>query len=237
LLVLLSGRGEPAPHVLRATCLAQEATARGFLVLGLNDRIYLDSASSQVLDAAIRQAIRTTPTLAARVVVGGFSAGGQLAMAYAETVRRDSTLRPWQIWAVLGVDPPLDLAEHWQRAQHHFTAQDCPVLQAGDARIVKELACAFRALPRKCPPPTTPGRPLYPKIRSAATPSTCAVCIYCEPDLLFWQQYCGALQLADLNAPGAAAFVACLQRQGNRQAQYLQTTGKGFQGKHRMPHS
>jgi pimeloyl-ACP methyl ester carboxylesterase len=162
LLVLLPGRGEPAPHVLRATRLAQEATARGFLVLvlGLNDRIYLDSASSQVLDAAIRQAIRTTPTLAARVVVGGFSVGGQLAVAYAETARRDSTLRPWQIWAVLGVDPPLDLAEHWQRAERHLTAQDCPVLQAGDARIVKELACAFVARARKCPPPTTPGRPL-----------------------------------------------------------------------------
>ena len=62
--------------------------------------------------------------------------------------------------------------------------------------------------------------------------------LYCEPDLAFWQQhYCTSLQLADLNAPSVAAFVACLQRQGNAQATYIQTTGKGFQGKHRMPHS
>ena len=96
LLILLPGRGEPARDVFRATPLAQEATARGFLVLvlGLNDRIYLDSTSVRVLDAAIRQAVRNTPTLATRVVVGGFSAGGQLAVAYAETVRRDSALRP-----------------------------------------------------------------------------------------------------------------------------------------------
>ncbi|MFD1874915.1 hypothetical protein [Hymenobacter bucti] len=119
LLVLLPGRGEPARDVFRATRLAHEAAARGLLVLvlGLNDRVYLDSLSLHVIDAAIGQAVRTNPTLAAYVALGGFSAGGQLALAYAKTVRRDSTHRPWQIHAVLGVNPPVDLVANWQRAQ------------------------------------------------------------------------------------------------------------------------
>ena len=243
LLVLLPGRGEPARDVFRATRLAQEVAARGFVVLALelNDRIYLDSTSIWVLDAAIRQAVRATPALAARIVVGGFSAGGQLAVAYAEMVRRDSTQRPWQIRAVLGVDPPLDLAEHWNRAQQHLAAQDCPALRAGDERIVRELTYAFGGSPAQVPA-------TYHARSAFAAPDSFGgnaqylrrlpVRLYCEPDLLFWQQqYCAALQLTDLNAAGAAAFITCLQRQGNRQAQYIQTTGKGFQGKHRMPHS
>jgi len=242
-LVLLPGRGEPARKVFRATRLAQEAAARGFvvLVLGLNDRIYLDSLSTQVLDAAIGQVVRATPALAARVVVGGFSAGGQLAVAYAETVRRDSTRRPWQLRAVLGVDPPLDLGAHWQRAQQHLAAQDCPALQAGDARIVRELSQAFGGSPAQVPAVYLARSAFVERDAlggNARYLRRLPIRIYCEPDLLFWQQqYCGALQLTDLNAPSAAAFVACLQRQGNGQAQYLQTTGKGFQGKHRMPHS
>ena len=243
LLVLLPGRGEPAQNVFRATHLAQEAAARGLLVLvlGLNDRSYLDSTSVLVLDAAIGQAVRATPTLATRVVVGGFSAGGQLAVAYAETVCRDSAQRPWQMRAVLGVDPPLDLVAHWQRAQRHLAAHDCPALQAGDARIVRELTQAFGGSPAQVPA-VYHARSAFVQGDSlggnAQYLRRLPVRLYCEPDLLFWQQqYCAALQLTDFNAPGAAAFVACLQRQGNRQAQYLPTTGKGFQGKHRMPHS
>lgn len=44
-----------------------------------------------------------------RKVLGGFSAGGQLAITYAETLVRDSTRQPWRVRAVLEVDPPLDL--------------------------------------------------------------------------------------------------------------------------------
>lgn len=243
LLVLLPGRGEPARNVFRASRLAHEAAARGLLVLvpNLNDRIYLDPASIQVLDAVIGQALRATPALAARVLVGGFSAGGQLAVAYAETVRRDSTQRPWQLRAVLGVDPPLDLAEHWRRAQQHLAAHDCARLQAGDQRIVRELTQALGGSPTQVPA-VYQARSAFAAHDSlggnARYLRRVPVRLYCEPDLAFWQQhYCAALQLADLNAVGAAAFVACLQRQGNRQAQYIQTTGQGYQGKHRMPHS
>jgi pimeloyl-ACP methyl ester carboxylesterase len=243
LLILLPGRGEPARDVFRASRLAHEAAARGFLVLalGLNDRLYLDSLSTHVLDAAIEQAVRTNPALATHVALAGFSAGGQLALAYAETVRRDSTHRPWQIRAVLGVDPPVDLVAHWQRAQREQAAADCPVLQASSQRLIQELTAAFGGSPTQVPA-------VY-QARSAFVQGDSLggnarylrhlpVRLYCEPDLAFWQQhYCASFQLSDLNAPSAAALVACLQRQGNRQATYVQTTGKGFQGKHRMPHA
>ena len=51
LLILLPGRGEPASDVFRATSLAQQAAQRGFVVVVpmLNDRKYLDSASTHFL--------------------------------------------------------------------------------------------------------------------------------------------------------------------------------------------
>lgn len=242
LLVLLPGRGEPARDILSATSLAQQAAGRGFIVLliGLNDRISLDASSTRFLDAAIGQVVRQHPALARRVVVGGFSAGGQVAFAYAEKLVRDSMQRPWRVRAVLGVDPPLDLAEHWRRAQYHVERQDCAAFRTGDERILSELTRELGGSPEQFPEPYL--------IRSAflrSDPSgggaqwlkTLRVRLYCEPDLAFWQQSCPALQPMDLNAYGAAALVAYLQRQGNTRAQYIQTTGKGYAGRRRMPHS
>ena len=243
LLVLLPGRGEPARDVFHATRLAQEAAQRGFvvMVLGLNDRISLDAVGIRFLDDAVGQVVRQRPALARQVVVGGFSAGGQLAFAYVETLVRDSTQRPWRVRAVLGVDPPLDLVEHWQRAQYHLAKQDCPALRAGDQRILDELTHELGGGPAQVPGPYL-ARSAFVRSDSVGGNArwlrALPVRLYCEPDLAFWQQqYCSALQPADLNAYGATAFIACLQRQGNTQAHYFQTTGKGFQGKRRMPHS
>ncbi|MFD1467295.1 hypothetical protein ACFQ48_03585 [Hymenobacter caeli] len=242
LLVLLPGRGEPARDVLSATSLAQQAAGRGFVVLliGLNDRISLDASGTRFLDAAIGQVVRQRPALARRVVVGGFSAGGQLAFAYAEKLVRDSIQRPWRVRAVLGVDPPLDLAEHWHRAQYHLEHQDCTAFRAGDQRILSELTHELGGSPEQFPEAYRSRSAFLrsdPGGGEAQWLKALPVRLYCEPDLAFWQQSCPALQPLDLNAYGATALVAGLQRQGNTRAQYIETTGKGYAGKRRMPHS
>ena len=80
LLVLLPSLGEPARDVLRATHLAQEAAQRGFVVLipELNDRISLDTASVRFLDEAIATVVQQSPVVARQLIIGGFSAGGNL---------------------------------------------------------------------------------------------------------------------------------------------------------------
>lgn len=242
-LVLLPGRGEAARHVLRATKLGQEAARRGLVVLvpELNNQIRLTDASRQLLDGVLDQATRQRPALRKHVVLGGFSAGGQLALAYAEGLVRDSAQQHGQVRAVLGVDPPLDLAEHWQRAQYHVARQDCPALLAGDQRIVAELTQAMGGSPAQAPAAYLIGSAFSnsdPAGGNARWLRALPVRVYCEPDLAFWQQhYCPALRAADLNAASASAFIACLQRQGNVRASYIQTTGRGFAGRHRMPHS
>jgi pimeloyl-ACP methyl ester carboxylesterase len=242
LLVLLPGRGEPAEDVFRATNLAQQAAQHGFVVLvpELNDRRYLDTASTHFLDDAIREAVQQHPTLAHQLIMGGFSAGGQLALAYAEQVVRDSAQRPWRVRAILGVDPPLDLADHWQRAEYHLAKQDCAASRISDQNTLRELTRDMGGSPAKFPEvylARTAFSRSDPAGGNAQWLRRLPIRLYCEPDLAFWQKDCPTLEPADFNADGAAALIACLQRQGNTQAQYIKTTGKGFIGKRRMPHS
>lgn len=242
LVVLLPGLGEPARDVFRATRLAQEAAQRGLVVLvpELNDRICLDAASTRFLDDAIATVVRQQPALARRLIMGGFSAGGQLAFAYAETLVRDSTQRPWRVRAVLGVDPPLDLTVHWQRAQYHVDQHDCAPFLLYDQATLHRLTRELGGAPTQFPDRYLAGS-AFTRTDSAGGNArwlhALPVRLYCEPDLAFWQASCPVYQPEDLNAYGATALVACLQRQGNRRAHYLPTTGKGFVGKHRMPHS
>lgn len=243
LLVLLPGRGQPARGVFKETRLAQEAAQRGFvvLVLELNNRICLNAADTRFLDEAIEQTVRQYPTLNHQLVLGGFSAGGQLAVAYAEMLVRDSTQRPWRVRALLGVDPPLDLAAHYNRSQYHLDQQDCPIWRSSDQRIVSELASECGGSPAQVPAAYL-ARSAYSRNDSVGGNvqwlRALPVRMYCEPDLAFLQQqYCAALQPTDLNAYNVQGFIAQLQRLGNKRAHYIQTTGKGFSGKRRMPHS
>ena len=210
------------------------------VVPALNDRKYLDTASTHFLDDVLEKLVQQYPALARRLVMGGFSAGGQLAFAYAEKLVRDSVQHPWRVRAVLGVDPPLDLTEHWQRAEYHLAKKDCPDLRAADQNMLRELTRDMGGSPTQFPTAYS-DRTAFLRSDSAGGNAKWLKCLpvrlYCEPDLAFWQQTCPALELADLNADGAAALITRLQNQGNTRAQYIKTTGKGFIGKRRMPHS
>lgn len=243
LLVLLPGRGEPARHVFQATSLPQEAARRGLVVVvpDLHDRIYLDAASRLLLDAVVATVARQRPALARQLLLGGFSAGGQLAVAYAERLVQDSAHHSLRVRAVLGVDPPLDLAEHWQRAQYHLDRQNCPAARAGDERTLQELTRDLGGSPAQVPARYL-SQSAFLRTDSAGGQArwlrALPVRVYCEPDLTFWQQhYCSTLRTSDLNADMDAAFIARLHRLGNTRAVYKQTSGKGFAGRQRMPHS
>ena len=242
LLVLLPGLGEPARDVLRATHLAQRAAQRGFVVLvpGLNNRISLDAASARFLDDAIATVVRQRPAVARQLIIGGFSAGGQLAFAYAEGLVRDSAQRPWRVRAVLGVDPPLELTTHWQRAQLHVDQHDCTPFLVYDQGTLDRLTHELGGSPAQFPAryrAVSAFTRADPAGGNAQWLRNVPVRLYSEPDLAFWQATCPVYQPEDMNAYGATALVAYLQNLGNQHARFLSTTGKGFTGKQRMPHS
>jgi dienelactone hydrolase len=231
LLVLLPGLGERARDVMRATHLAQEAAQRGFVVLipEINDRISLDAASTRFLDDAITAAVRQHPAVARQLVLGGFSAGGQLSFAYAEGLIRDSTQRPWRVRAVLGVDPPLELTTHWQRAQLHVDQHDCTPFLVYDQgtldRLTRELGGSPAQFPERYLAASAFTR-TDPSGGNAQWLRRVPVRLYSEPDLAFWQATCPVYQPEDMNAMGRPlSWRACKNWEINRLVSYPPRAG------------
>jgi hypothetical protein len=242
-LLLLPGFGGKATHVFQETDLGQQAAQAGFVTVvpTLNNRLYLDSAGAHFLDEVLRRVIQQYPSVGRNLFIGGFSAGGHLALTYAETLVRDTTRLPLQIRAVFSVDSPVDLAAFWQRGQRHSTQPCHPLLVQEGRSTVATLTQAFGGSPDQRPAvyhqysAFSSNEPLGGNLALLqATP----VRVYCEPDLAFWrQQYCPTWQLEDLNAAMLQQLIACLRQQGNSRAEYVETKGRGRLGKRPFPHS
>jgi hypothetical protein len=242
-LLLLPGFGCPAERVPKETTLAQEAVRAGFVAVvpTLNNRLYLDSTGTRFLGRVMGLVAQQYPAAGRNLCIGGFSAGGQFALAYAEGLLRDTTRQDWQVKAVFGVDPPADLANFWHMGQRRI-AQNCSSLLVQEGQsMLKTMGDAFGGSPEQFPAVyeqysafinTSPtGGNLA---RLVATP----VRVYCEPDMAFWRwHFCATMQLEDLNAVALRQLVACLQRQGNARAEYIETTGKGKMNGRPFPHS
>ncbi|OUJ70421.1 hypothetical protein BXP70_23940 [Hymenobacter crusticola] len=242
-LLLLPGFGGPAESVFQETALGQEASQAGFVTVvpTLNNRLYLDSSSMYFLDDVLRHLLRQYPSVGPNLVIGGFSAGGHLALTYAETLVGDTTRLPLRVKAVFGVDPPVDLANFWQTGQRRIAQACSPLLVREGRSMAATLTQAFGGSPEQVPGAYRQ----YSAFSSSdstggnlALLRTIPVRVYCEPDLSFWREhYCPTMQLEDLNTPMLQQLIHCLQRQGNRQAEYLETRGKGRVGKRPFPHS
>lgn len=242
-LLLLPGLGGKAQNVFQETTLGQQASQAGFVTIvpTLNTRLYLDSAGTYFLDQVLQRVIQQYPTVGRNLFLGGFSAGGHVALAYAETLVRDTTRLPVRVKAVFSVDSPVDLAAFWQVGQRQ-AAQNCnPQLVQGGRATMATLTQAFGGSPEQ--------KPAAYRQYSAFSSSdpiggnltllkSTPVRVYCEPDLNFWRrQYCPTWQLEDLNAAMLKIMIETLRRQGNTRADYLETTGKGRLGKRPFPHS
>lgn len=243
LLVLLPGFGGQAKDVFRETKLPQEVARIGLITIvpTLNNRLYLDRASKQLIDAAIGQVRTLNPAVGRLLVIGGFSAGGHLALSYAETLLADSTQDQVVLKAAFGVDPPLDMRQFWQLGQRRI-AQNCSkLLRREGQRILASLTTMFGGSPDQFPVQYLAGS-AFSGIDSlggnAQWLRSTPVRVYAEPDLTYWREhYCPTFTADDLTAKTSSRLIERLRRLGNVQAQYIETNGKGFAGNRRFPHS
>ncbi len=153
LLILLPGSGGQAQDVFRETKLPQEAAQIGLMTIvpTLNNRLYLDRAGKQFIDAAIRQVLTENPAAGCRLVVGGFSAGGHLALSYAATRLAGDAQERMVLTAVFGVDPPLDMRQFWQLGQQRIEQNCSKLLRREGQRILASLTNAFGGSPDRFP--------------------------------------------------------------------------------------
>lgn len=225
--------------------LPQLLTTKGidFAVVYPGDIGYLEEGHLARLDSLIGLIINKYGYNPKNIIIGGFSAGGYGAMKYTVNSKMENTKLHYSPKAVFSVDAPLDI-ERWYYAQKSITERNPKDdLAFGEATyIVGMLKELFGGDPSERPE-------LYEKnsvvtIKKAdggnvkylkGTP----VLLFTEPDIN-WYINNMHLDYTEINAIDQAAIVNILKLDGDKNAELVVTSGKGFRpdfGNMRMPHS
>lgn len=139
-LILLNGFGSQAEKIFPETRLPETAARAGILTIcmAMGNKICADSMVEQRLNALLRDVVQRFGIKPDAFILGGFSAGGAIALRYTERCRESPGHYPVQPRAVFAVDSPVDLLALWQFFERQTTRNFAPAA-VGEARFVSDL--------------------------------------------------------------------------------------------------
>lgn len=201
---------------------------------------WLDDRWLEALDQVIAETLTTYRLPRHRVVIGGFSGGGTVAVRYAEFTAASRSRAAVRVRGVFAADAPLDLARLWR-------GETLAINRGADARFVAEarmvlglLSEALGGAPEQHAAQYLAISPLSAFAENggqAVWLREVAVRLYTEPDVSWWMAN-RQVDYYSMNAVDAAALVTQLQLMGNRNAELIATQGRGVRpGGARHPHS
>ena len=232
-LLLLPGWGERLTAVFDKTALPRLLAEQGFVTVvpQLRQAMFADPftlAELHEITAILSGWYKSTNL---PLVLGGLSAGGNMAIGFAEHILAGDSLL--QLKAVFAIDPPLDLARVYRSAENqaHY--------QCHNKRIRKQGRVLSRRLRRSLggSPEERPEQYRHYSAFSAGAADggnarlllSLPIRLYSEPDLDYARKtYCSELQYTDINATDLEALSRFLKDSGNQRAEYITTQGKGF---------
>ncbi len=226
--------GGPTPSTLPGRLAATVATIVPAEVQWLNDR-WLEQ-----LDAVIAETLTTYRLPRHRVVVGGFSGGGTVAVSYAEFTAAARSRAGVRVRGVFAADAPLDMARLWR-------GEVLAIARGAHPRFVAEAKMVLGLLERALGGPPEQHAPRYLEVSplsafakgggQAALLRDVPIRLYTEPDVDWWMAN-RQLDYYSMNALDAAALVTQLQVMGKKQPELVTTRGRGFRPDGtRHPHS
>ena len=177
------------------------------------------------------------------IIIGGFSAGGYGAMKYTVYSKMGNTILHYFPKAVFSIDAPLDI-ERWYYSLQSITERNPKTNKAfGEAfyitGMLKEL---FGGDPSEKPEAYEKNSVLSIKKKDGGNAIyliNTPVLLFTEPDINWYINNLN-LDYTQINAIDQAALVNILKLNGNKNAELVVITGKGFRpdlGNIRMPHS
>ncbi len=237
-LVLLAGAWESAEYVLSSNRpLVQQSFDHQYAVLvpSLNRSLVLDDASLNLLNDVLRHAIAQYDLPRNRFVLGGFSAGGILALRYTELANENAKRTEVVPRMVFGVDPPVDLDRLYRSFERKLRKDPQAQEPAYGIQILSKAAGGSPdQFPQKFVQYSAYSRENGGNARYL---KEVPVRIYCDVDVNWWLNNRGA-DLYDINAPDLSALINFLHGAGNARAEFINAFGKGYRPEGtRHPHS
>ena len=231
-LILLPGWGESPQSIFEKTELPRLLAEKGFVTVvpKLHQSLFADAYTISEINEIIKIQSKLYNLNELKLVIGGLSAGGAIAIGYAEYVLSVDTTA--KLKGVFAIDPPLDLSRMYTSAENKikYSCKSKLVRKEGDF-IKKYLLRSMNGSPQE-----RPDRYLRYSAFSASAQGGNAkflknvpVRLYSEPDLDFVRKtYCNQLQYEDINAFDLEKLNKYLEGIGNQKAEYITTKGKGF---------
>jgi len=230
ILVLLPGSGENPKSIFNKTSLPQILANKVFLIIAieLHNALFADESTIDELNKICK--IQSRKYNASKLIIGGFSSGGAVAVGYAEYLLTSDSSN--LLKGVFTIDPPLDLNRLYASAERKISYPCQGLIMKEGYSIKQQLGSTLGGSPD-----SKPDQYLIHSSYSANDSDggnakylkSIPIRLYTEPDLNFVRKtYCKDLQFNDINASDLESLYNFLLKMGNKRAEYIATAGKGF---------
>jgi len=253
-LVLFPSTGETAENVISCNKnLMQQAYNNNILPVvvsvNYNKTLESDQKAMQLFDTVFEDLIRKYRVPKDKFILSGLSLGGMNALQYTEMSRNKKYITFIKPLAVIGIDPPIDMADLYNGAKKSIIkyekegadlSESKKIALNEDRFIIDNFTKLYGGSPEEFPDKYTEASQFSRNREDGGNAKyliDVPVRVYCDPDIV-WQLKNKSRDYYDLNAANLSAMTNFLMQSGNTRAEFIPAIGKGFRvdGK-RHPHS
>ncbi|NOU58494.1 alpha/beta hydrolase family protein [Marinifilum caeruleilacunae] len=242
-LVLLPGSYQEAESIFPETKLHNVAYLHNLLVVAFTcgkTKAYIDDQTLENIDTVLDHVIKTFHVPKDKFAIGGYSAGGVIALTYAEHCKQYPHKAVINPQAVFTADSPVDLVDVWYTFNREVEKNFSEAAMNEAKAFLKTMKEDLNGTPHTNLENYIKHSPFYSKADDGGNAKyllQTAVRLYHDPDIL-WQLKNRRRSLFDMNILCASAMVNYLLLQGNEKAELMiadrpGTRSDGF----RHPHS
>lgn len=240
-LILLPGFGQLAEHIYPETKLFSTAVVNNILVIAVasGNKLYADEGVADNLTIVCKDVIKRYKINPEKFAIGGYSAGGAIALRYTELCNQFPGRYPIKPKAVFMVDSPLDIFVTWdalaESAKDNYSKIAVDEANWAMAEIKKD-----KGVPNE-------NIKVYAALNAFSMDNSyvhneqylknTAVRTYHDVDIA-WRLVNRRQTVRGSNYLVAAELINRLLLMGNNKAEFIQATGKGYRANgQRHPHS
>jgi pimeloyl-ACP methyl ester carboxylesterase len=240
-LVMLPGYAQTPESIFPETKLHNVAYVNNILVIAVAEgpKIYADSAVVPKLNQVFKDVISRYGVRPDQFVLGGFSAGGTIALRYAELCKESPSTYPINPKGVFTIDSPVDLINLWGYFEREI-ARNFAEAGVSEARFITKVMTQEYGTPKSNLSQYKQLTPFYKDLNEPGNErflKNMGVRVYHDVDIN-WYLKERRRSIFDANYADSSELINRLLVLGNQRAEFVQSDRKGYRSNGmRHPHS